>query len=251
MENKIVDKTYTKEKPLIVFEDSDLLVVNKPSGITVIPERVHTERENLQGMLQKQYGRLFVVHRIDRGTSGLVCFARNEAAHKNISLQFQNHEVQKFYKAIVKGRMKEKKGSIDLPIAEKPSHAGTMMVNKKGKEALTFYEVEEEFKNATLLKVEIKTGRTHQVRVHLAYIGYPLLVDDIYAGSPAFYFSSIKRKNYKRSDEEERPAIARLTLHASLLKLQHPSLKKEMTFEAPMPKDMEIVLKLLRKYDAI
>ncbi len=239
-----------KEKPVVIFEDEDLLIVNKPSAITVIPERIHTERENLQGILQKQYGRLFIVHRIDRATSGLVCFARNEAAHKNISLQFQNHQVQKFYRAIVKGRMKEKNGRIDLPIAENMAHAGTMLVNKRGKDALTLYEVEEEFKNATLVKVEIKTGRTHQIRVHLTYIGYPLLVDEIYADAAAFYFSSIK-KNYKHGDEEERPTIARLSLHASSLKLMHPTLNKEMFFESPLPKDMEIVLKLLRKYDAV
>jgi len=236
------------EKPEVIFEDSDLVVVSKPSGITVIPDRIHTEIATVQSILQKDYGKLFVVHRIDRGTSGVLCFARNEAAHRNLSLQFQNHTVKKIYRAIVKGRMKQKEGIVDAPIAENTVRPGTMLIHKRGKEALSHYWVEEEFKHASLVKVEIKTGRTHQIRVHMASLGNPLLVDDIYAKAPAFFFSSIK-KNYKQTGEEERPTIARLTLHAASLTLVHPTLNTGMTFEAKLPKDMETVLKLLRRYD--
>lgn len=239
-----------KLKPEVIFADEDVLVVNKPSSITVIPDRIHTDRETVQSILQKEYGKLFVVHRIDRGTSGVLCFARNEAAHKHISLQFQNHTVGKIYKALVKGRLKEKKGEIDSPIAENHSRPGTMLIHKGGKEALTYYRMEEEFRHASLLEVEIKTGRTHQVRVHLESIGHPLLVDEVYGGSEAFYFSSVK-KNYKHGTEEERPTITRLTLHAYQLTILHPTLNKPETFTAALPKDMEVVLKLLRKYDAV
>jgi 23S rRNA pseudouridine955/2504/2580 synthase/23S rRNA pseudouridine1911/1915/1917 synthase len=237
-----------KTKIEVIFEDAGLLVVNKPSGITVIPERIHTERETLQSMLQYQYGKLFVVHRIDRGTSGVLCFARNEEAHRALSLQFQNHEVQKFYTAIVKGRLSNTSGIIDNPLAENSSWPGTMHIHKKGKDALTLYTVQEQFKSAALLQVEIKTGRTHQIRVHLASIGHPLLVDEIYGNAPAFYFSSIK-KNYKHGEDDERPTIARLTLHASRVILQHPKTNQPVSFEAPLPKDLETLLKLLRKYD--
>lgn len=231
----------------IVFSDEDIVVVNKPAGITVIPDRIHTERETVQSNLEKQFGKLFVVHRIDRYTSGVLCFARNEAAHKNLSLQFQNHTVRKFYKAIVSGKLQEPNGEINLPIAENMAKPGTMLIHKRGKQALTIYKVEEQFKNAALLSVEIKTGRTHQIRVHLSYIGHPLLVDETYSPNAAFYFSSIKR-NYKSTAEEERPTLNRLSLHAFQIVLLHPKTGAVVSFSAPLPKDLETVLKLLRKY---
>lgn len=237
-----------KKKIEVIYSDDDIVVANKPAGITVIPDRIHPEIDTVQTILQKQFGRLWIVHRIDRNTSGVLCFARNEAAHRNLSLQFQNHEVKKIYTAIVKGKLREKKGEVNQPIAENMARPGSMLVHKRGKDALSIYEVEEEFKSASLLKVEIKTGRTHQIRVHMAFIGNPLLVDDLYANTDAFYFSSIKR-NYKAGNEKERPAIARLTLHASSVTLTHPTTGKEESFSAPLPKDMATVLKLLRKYD--
>jgi 23S rRNA pseudouridine955/2504/2580 synthase/23S rRNA pseudouridine1911/1915/1917 synthase len=232
----------------IIFEDEDLLIVNKPSGITVIPERMHPERDTVQSILQKNYGKLFVVHRIDRGTSGILIFARNEAAHRHLSLQFQNHTVQKFYNAVVKGKLKENNGIINAPIAENMAHPGTMLIHNRGKDALTIYKVLQQFKSAALIEAEIKTGRTHQIRVHMASIGHPLLVDEVYAGSPAFYFSSLKKK-YKASGEEERPTIARLTLHAGRIGFLHPKTNEQVNFTALLPKDMETLLKLLRKYD--
>ena len=232
----------------MIFEDADLIVVSKPSGLTVIPDRIYPDRPTAQSILQKVYGKLFVVHRLDRGTSGILCFARNEAAHRHLSMQFQNHTVKKIYRAIVRGRLKQKEGMVNAPIAENTVRPGTMLIHKRGKDALTHYWAEEEFKHASLVKVEIKTGRTHQIRVHMASLGNPLLVDEVYGKTPAFFFSEIK-KNYKQTDEEERPTIARLTLHASALTLVHPVSGEEMTFETKLPKDLETVLKLLRRYD--
>lgn len=236
-----------KGRPEIIYEDDDLLVANKPPGVTVIPDRFG-KYKSLQGELEKIYGKLFTVHRIDRDTSGVICFAKNDVAHRHLSMQFQNHEVQKMYKAFVTGKMPYTTGDIDGPLIEHPAKPGTMMVSKHGKEALTIFEVEEEFKHASLLKIEIKTGRMHQIRVHMASVGHPLLVDEIYANTTAFYFSSIKKK-YKQTAEEERPTIARLTLHAFQLTFLHPSKNEPITVSAPFPKDMETLLKLLRKYD--
>ncbi len=234
----------------VIFADNDIVVVNKPAGITVIPDRIHTERETVQKLLEEKYGKLYVVHRIDRFTSGVLCFARHEQAHRSLSIQFQNHTVQKFYKAIVSGKLSELQGEINLPIAENLANPGTMLIHKRGKEALTLYRVEEQFKNAALLNVEIKTGRTHQIRVHMAYIGHPLLVDNVYSKNEAFYFSSIK-KNYKATDEEERPTLARLSLHAYSITFLHPVTQQQVTYTAQLPKDLETVLKLLRKYQSI
>jgi 23S rRNA pseudouridine1911/1915/1917 synthase len=231
----------------IIFEDEHLLIVNKPAGVVVIPERVHTGKDSLQKQLENTYGKLYVVHRIDRETSGLVCFAKTEEAHKAMSQMFEKHEVQKFYKAFVKGRMKEKQGKIEAPIAENPSHPGTMLVHPKGKASLTLYEVEEELRDISLLNVEIKTGRTHQIRVHLSYIGHPLLVDKIYAKTEAFMLSSVKR-NYKAGEEGEQPLIDRLTLHAYRLVFKHPFTGETITCEAPFPRDINALLKVLRKY---
>ncbi|MBS1625322.1 MAG: RNA pseudouridine synthase, partial [Bacteroidetes bacterium] len=180
--------------PSVIYVDEHILIADKPSGITVIPERFNTEKPSVQSILEKEYGKLWVVHRIDRETTGVVAFARNEEAHRELSRQFEAREVHKLYKAIVSGRMEGDAGEIDSPIAEKPNKSGTMMIHPKGKEALTLFEVEEQFRTCALLNVEIKTGRTHQIRVHFASAGHPLLVDSIYGQHDKFLLSSVKKK---------------------------------------------------------
>lgn len=239
-----------KNTPIeVIYADDHIVIANKPAGIAVIPERLNTERATVQRILEQQFGKLFVVHRIDKPTSGIICFARNEAAHRHISLQFQNHEVQKFYLAVVQGKLPYERAEIDAPLAPNPAKPGTMMVSKNGKEAKTICSVVEEFRSCSLLSVEIKTGRMHQIRVHLASVGHPLLVDELYGSAPAFFFSSIKRKNFKLSAEEERPTIVRITLHAHRLTLLHPATNELVSFEAPPAEDIQTLLKLLRKYD--
>jgi 23S rRNA pseudouridine955/2504/2580 synthase/23S rRNA pseudouridine1911/1915/1917 synthase len=237
-----------QQSPSVIYADDQLLIADKPSGLTVIPERFNTTKPCLQSILQEKYGKLWVVHRIDRETTGLVCFARNEEAHKNLSKQFEAREVRKFYKVIVSGRLEGTEGEIDSPIMERPHKLGTMMVHPKGKEALTLFSLEEQFRSCALLNVEIKTGRTHQIRVHFAAVGHPLLVDSVYGQHSSFLLSSIKKK-YKQSDPEEKPIISRLTLHAYELELTHPVTGERMKFTSPLPHDMEALLKVLRKYD--
>jgi 23S rRNA pseudouridine1911/1915/1917 synthase len=235
--------------PTVIYQDEHILVADKPNGLTVIPERFNTTKPCLQSILEEKYGKLWVVHRIDRETTGIVCFARNEEAHRNLSKQFEAREVRKFYKVIVSGRLEGTDGEIDSPIMERPNKLGTMMIHTKGKEALTLFTVEEQFRSCALLNVEIKTGRTHQIRVHFASAGHPLLVDSIYSQHSSFLLSSVKKK-YKQTDEEENPIISRLTLHAYKLELNHPATGERMTFTSPLPHDMEALMKVLRKYDA-
>jgi 23S rRNA pseudouridine955/2504/2580 synthase/23S rRNA pseudouridine1911/1915/1917 synthase len=236
-------------KNAIIFEDEHLLIANKPSGIAAIPERNGAREKSFLGQLEKSCGQLFVVHRIDKQTSGAICFAKNESTHRALNILFETRAVTKEYLAVVKGKMLQTEGIINEPIAENPARPGTMKIYAKGKEALTTYEVEENFRHAALLRVKIHTGRMHQIRVHLKSIGYPLLIDEIYADTKTFFISSVIR-NYKRNEEhEERPTMSRLTLHAASLGFEHPVTQQKLQLEAPLPKDFETLLKLLRKND--
>lgn len=241
-------KTLAKQEVGILFEDEHLLAVNKPAGVTVIPERHGNRGISLQEMLEPQYGKLWVVHRIDRGTSGVVVFARSAEAHRHLNTQFEQHSVEKKYLAVAQGRFAESEMTIDAPIAQHPSGNGKMVVHYKGKPSLSLVKVQQQFRSAALLQVQIKTGRTHQIRVHLQSIGHPLLVDEAYGGSDGFLLSRVKR-NYK-AGEEERPLISRLTLHAHQLRLQHPHTEAELLLEAPLPKDLRVLIEVLQKYDA-
>lgn len=231
-----------------IYEDDDMLVINKPSGITVIPERFDKEKKSLVSLLEQGREKLYVVHRIDRETTGLLCFAKNENAHKNLSLQFQQHTTDKYYKAIVHGRLEGVEGEIDTPIAENPHKPGTMLVHPKGKASLTLFKVAKQYKHFALLDIQLKTGRTHQIRVHFASAGHPLMVDPVYGKTTAFFLSSIKR-NYKQTNEQETPILHRLSLHAAKLGLLHPTSGNYVTFEAALPKDLNTTIKLLDKYD--
>lgn len=234
----------------VFFQDDFVLVVDKPSGIPVIPERIETDRGDLKSLLEKQLDiELWTVHRIDRDTSGLVLFAKSAEAHKAMNDLFEHRKIEKRYWALVSGKIEEgASGEINTPIAHHPSKNGKMVVHPKGKEALTLFEVAEQFKHATLLNVEIKTGRTHQIRVHFSAAGYPLLVDPIYGAAQGFQLSSVKKK-YKQTDSEERPVLKRLPLHAYSLEFVHPFTNENISISSEMPKDIETCLKLLRKYD--
>ena len=234
----------------LIHEDADLLVVHKPAGLLTIPDRTGTQ-PSLLGQLEKVYGKVFVVHRLDRETSGILCFARNEAAHRHLSIQMERHTADKYYYALLEGVLHHEEGEIDKPIGEHPRIPGKMAIVHPGKPSLTFYRVAERFKHFTLVEVLIKTGRTHQIRVHFESIGYPLAVDALYGRRPAFFLSEIKGKSYKsgKHSEEERPILDRTSLHSARLRLDHPTTEERMEFKTELPKDFAALLNQLRKWE--
>jgi len=233
----------------IIYEDSALIVADKPAFLLTIPDRFDPEKENLLDILRETRGEVFTVHRIDRETSGLVVFAKTQEAHRTLSLQFEQREVVKDYLALVDGFVRDEEGKIDLPIGESLSHPGKMEVKSRGKASHTSYKVLERFKGFTLVEAGIHTGRTHQIRVHFAAIGHPLAVDAMYGQREAFFLSEIKSRNYHLGkDQEERPLMSRTTLHAWRLQFKHPETGQAMGFESELPKDFAAVLKQLRKW---
>jgi 23S rRNA pseudouridine1911/1915/1917 synthase len=236
--------------PELLHEDEHLLIVSKPAGLLTIPDRIHPERENLHGWLQKRYERAMTVHRLDRETSGILCFARNEAAHRHLSIQFEHHTVDKYYHALIDGVLHHEEGEIDKPIGEHPIVPGKMAISSSGKPSLTFYRTLERFNAFSLAEVLIKTGRTHQIRVHFQSIGYPLAVDVLYGRRAQFLLSEIKGRKFKlgKHTEEERPLMSRTSLHATRLRLDHPATGERMEFRTELPKDFAAVLTQIKRW---
>lgn len=232
----------------IIFEDDDIVAVNKPSGMLSIPDRYNDTIPCLYHAVAARYDQLFVVHRLDKDTSGLIVFAKNEESHKYMSQLFQGRDVEKYYLALVNGRPFKTSGSIIAPIAEHPTRKGRMSVQKKGRFAHTDYELLDSWNSFSLLKLRIFTGRTHQIRVHLQHLGNPIVCDPFYGSSEPLLLSSIKKK-FKLSEnvEEEKPLLNRLALHASQLVFVNPKGEK-LDITAPLPKDMSVTIKQLGKW---
>ncbi|NRB62064.1 MAG: RluA family pseudouridine synthase [Saprospiraceae bacterium] len=233
----------------ILYQDDDMVIVNKPARLLSIPDRFKPDLPNLQHILREQFQAIYTVHRLDRDTSGIMCFAKNEQAHKHLSEQFESRTIKKTYLAFTEGYPPEESGLIDQPIAANPGKPGRMMVHSKGKPSQTGYTVKERFKHHAILEIQLHTGRTHQIRVHLAYIGSPLLVDPVYGKRDSFFLSSIKGKKYHQGkSKEERPLVTRLTLHASELWCIHPSTQEKMHWKAEMPKDLSALQRQFSKW---
>lgn len=235
-----------KTSPEILLETDHFIVLNKPSGLLSIPDREGKEI-SLKQMLQEKYGQIFTVHRLDRDTSGIIVFAKDEETHKFLSQAFEERTVEKYYLGIVNGVPPEKQKTIDAPIAENQARRGVMLIHQRGKQSITDYEVLEEFGKFSLVRFRIHTGRTHQIRVHMQHVGHPIVVDELYGDATPILVSSFKRNyNLSRHEEEERPILARLGLHAEKL-LFKDAQGKAYTVEAPLPKDMRALLQQLRK----
>lgn len=218
----------------IIYEDNDIIVVNKPKGMVVHPGNGNPEgtlvnaimaicKDSLSGIGGEI--RPGIVHRLDKDTSGLLIVAKNDKAHVNISEQIKNHEVKKTYIALVRGIIKENEATIDMPIGRSNSDRKKMAVTKNGKNAITHIKVLKRYDNKyTLLEINIETGRTHQIRVHLSHIGYPIIGDYIY------------------SNGKNEFGVVGQCLHAKRLEFKHPTSGKKIILEAPLPEYFENIL---------
>jgi len=187
------------------------------------------------------------VHRIDRDTSGLIIFAKNENAHKYLSKQFEDRQTKKIYQGLVIGSPAANSGSIEARMMEHPALNGTMIIHTKGKEALTDYEVLEDFGIFSFLQFRIHTGRTHQIRVHMKDLGYPIVCDPLYGDGKPLLLSAVKSKfKLSKNELEERPILGRLALHAYQLSFTDID-GKLIELEAPLHKDMRATLQQLAK----
>lgn len=234
-------------KDLIIKETEDWVALNKPSGLLSIPDREGKE-VSLKSLLKDKYGNIFTVHRIDKDTSGLILFAKKETAHKHLTKQFEERKTKKNYCGLVIGSPGEKNGSITQPIAEHPALNGTMIVHRKGKEAITDYEVLNDFGIYSFVQFQIHTGRTHQIRVHMKDMGHPIVCDSLYGDGKPILVSSLKKKfNLSKNEESERPILGRLALHSHQLSFLEQD-GKMITLEATLPKDMSATLQQLSKW---
>lgn len=226
-----------KISEILVFENDDFIILDKPSGLLSIPDRKGKE-VSLKKMLQENYDRVFTIHRLDKGTSGLIMFAKNELAHKYFSRQFENRQTIKIYLGLIVGSLANKKSTLDSPISEHPSKKGLMVINRKGKESVTDYEVLEDYGIYSWVRFQIYTGRTHQIRVHMKDAGHPIVCDELYGNGKPILLSSFKH-NFKlsKNEEEERPILNRLGLHAYQLKFADAD-NRQFEFEAPVPRDL-------------
>ncbi len=228
-----------EEMPLdIIYEDNDILIVNKEKGIVVHPGNGNPDgtlvnavmakcKESLSGVGGKL--RPGIVHRIDKDTSGLVIIAKNDKAHINLSEQIQRREVKKTYVALARGNVRENQATINMPIGRSKKDRKKMAVTKEGKEAITHFKVLNRFAGYTLLELDIETGRTHQIRVHLSEIGYPIVGDSVYSNGKNPF------------------GVTGQMLHAKKLEFKHPISEDKIEVEAPLPEYFEKIINNLEK----
>lgn len=222
----------------VVYEDADVIVVNKPSGMVVHPAPGHPDGTLVNALLYHCAGTLSgiggalrpgIVHRIDRDTSGLIIAAKNDAAHQYLSAQLADHTLARTYECIVVGALREDRGTVNAPIARHPTDRKRMAVVAGGREAVTHWEVIARYPGYTHVRCRLETGRTHQIRVHMAYIGHPILGDTVYGA------------------KKEVPGLTGQCLHAVGLRFLHPRTHEVVELSCPLPEEFTRMLQKIRK----
>ena len=231
----------------VVYEDSDIIVINKPSGMVVHPAPGNYTGTLVNALLYHCKDSLSgiggvmrpgIVHRIDKDTSGLLVVAKNDQAHRALSEELGYHGIEREYHALVRGGFRESSGTVDLPIGRHPIDRKKMAVIKSGenaREAVTHYEVIRAYGQITYLKLKLETGRTHQIRVHMSYLGHALLGDEVYASTKTLF------------EKQHAPLFDGQILHAKKLSLTHPRTNERMTFECELPDNFKKLIEILEK----
>jgi RluA family pseudouridine synthase len=234
--------------PPILFEDDYFVILDKPANLLSTPDRFRSELPSLKSLMRKKYGEIFVLHRLDLETSGCIAFGKKPEIQQVFTEMQINNEVTKHYTAIVDGVPHQEKGVIDLPLIYDGGKTYVNLKDKKAKQSITHYQLVKTIGQYSIIECNIKSGRTHQIRVHLAHIGLPLAVDRFYGRNEAIYLSEFKKKKYwKKAEVQERPLVSRLTLHASKLAFEHPITKESISIESGLHKDMRALIKQLEK----